>query len=174
MNLINTILVRILAGTWHQLLFYREFLSNRHKDSAKQDVFVLEDLESFWGRLDRYFSDAPLVQFVESFFFLNNGLTVVVGFLGEDHRGKVPFLLYGPQDLFCSRWPWPPGYSRVCQFPPLWSFSPRSAFQTVFSGRMSQVIRSGELGSLFLEWRISVIYLEFFCAWDLPLSMEKF
>lgn len=142
--------------------------------TVSQTIFVLDDLDRFWGRLDRYFSDAPLVQFVLSFFKKNNGLPVVVGFLGEDHRVKVPFPLYGPQDLFCSHWPWSRGYSTVCQFPPLWSFSPRSAFQTVFFGTMSQVIRSGESGSLFWDWRISIIYLEFFCTWDLPLPMEKF
>lgn len=79
--------------------------------TVSQTIFVLDDLDRFWGRLDRYFSDAPLVQFVLSFFKKNNGLPVVVGFLGEDHRVKVPFPLYGPQDLFCSHWPWSRGYS---------------------------------------------------------------
>lgn len=36
--------------------------------TVSQTIFVLDDLDRFWGRLDRYFSDAPLVQFVLSFF----------------------------------------------------------------------------------------------------------
>lgn len=142
--------------------------------TVSQTIFVLDDLDRFWGRLDRYFSDAPLVQFVLSFFKKIMVCLWLWGFWVKTTELKCPSR-YMVRRTCSVHIDLDRGATAIyCQFPPLWSFSPRSAFQTVFFGTMSQVIRSGESGSLFWDWRISIIYLEFFCTWDLPLPMEKF
>lgn len=124
-------------------------------------------LWQFWGVLVRYYVGCSSVETCLIFIF--KLIRLGNGFGRKVTRVKCPFcyiiLRVHPINMIydCWCWPWPPGWSSVCQISLLKSYSPTPppptpCFHTVLFGRKSLGTTPTPEG-----WNIYISYFEFFC-----------